>query len=140
MRNESGIAALQRFYDAESAYLEGQAKDFAPVAATLHPDCVISQPDSLPYAGQWRGHGGFHRWMDAFRDVFASLRVTDPVFYPSDAGIVFVRSTVNAIARTSGAELSWPLVQMVTIDDGLVREIQPFYWDTAKLLDELRSS
>ncbi len=25
--------------------------DFAPLAATLHPDCLIRQPATLPYGG-----------------------------------------------------------------------------------------
>src|SRR5688500_13477140 len=69
--NDSAIAVLQRFYAAETAYLESEPRDFAIIAATLHPDCTMHQPDSLPYAGQRRGHEGFERWMVAFSEVWS---------------------------------------------------------------------
>jgi ketosteroid isomerase-like protein len=136
--NDSAIAVLQRFYEAETAYLESDPRDFAVIAATLHPDCAMHQPDSLPYAGQWHGHEGFERWMAAFSEVWSSLTVTDPSFFPSGSDVVFVRSTVQATARASGAQLSWPLLQMITVRDGLILEIQPFYWDTAAIVAALQ--
>lgn len=135
--NNSAIEVLHRFYEAETAYLESDPKDFTVVAATLHPDCVMHQPDSLPYAGQWRGHEGFEQWMAAFSEVWSSLTVTAPQFFPSGSDTVFVRSTVRATARVNGAELSWPLLQMITVKDGLILEIQPFYWDTALVVRSL---
>ncbi len=42
------MATLQAFYAAESGYLLASEPDFAPIAATLDPECVIYQPDSLP--------------------------------------------------------------------------------------------
>ncbi len=58
-QNAAAVANLERFYAAESAYLLAAEPDFSPVAATLDPECVIYQPDSLPYGGAWRGHAGF---------------------------------------------------------------------------------
>ena len=59
--DSSAIAVLHRFYEAETEYLEAEPKDFAVIASTLHPDCIMHQPNSLPYAGQWHGHEGFER-------------------------------------------------------------------------------
>ena len=36
-------AALARFYATEEAYMEAEAPDFAPIAATLHPDCLLRE-------------------------------------------------------------------------------------------------
>ncbi|MDV3127024.1 nuclear transport factor 2 family protein [Mycobacterium sp. 21AC1] len=136
--NDNAIAVLQRFYEAETAYLESEPKDFSVIAVTLHPDCVMHQPDALPYAGQWRGHQGFEQWMAAFSEVWSSLTVTAPQFFPSGSDVVFVRSTVEATARANGAKLTWPLLQMITVKDGLILEIQPFHWDTAAIAAALR--
>ncbi|AWT51484.1 nuclear transport factor 2 family protein [Mycolicibacterium smegmatis] len=137
--DNSAIEVLHRFYAAEAAYMESEPKDFAVVAATLHPDCVMHQPEALPYAGQWHGYQGFERWMAAFSEVWSSLTVTAPQFYSAGPDVVFVRSTVHATARANRAQLSWPLLQMITIKDGLILEIQPFYWDTALLAQSLSS-
>ena len=67
-REQQSAETLKRFYEAESAYLAPSGGDFSEVAATLDPDCVIFQPTSLPYGGEWRGHGGFEAWMKAFAE------------------------------------------------------------------------
>ncbi|MGV9797870.1 nuclear transport factor 2 family protein [Mycobacterium sp. NPDC003449] len=131
------IEVLHRFYAAETTYLESEPKDFSIIAAVLHPDCVMHQPDSLPYGGRWQGHDGFERWMTAFGAAWSTLVVTDPTFYVSGTDVVFVRSTVHATARANGAALSWPLLQMITVKDGLILEMQPFYWDTAAIIEPL---
>ncbi len=128
------LATLQRFYDAETAYILSPSKDFSVIAAVLHPNCLILQPDSLPYGGRWEGHAGFEAWMQAFDQVWSSLEVTEPRFFVSEPRVVFVRSTVRAVTRAGGEKLSWPLLQMITVEDGLIREIQPFYWDTAPVV------
>lgn len=135
----SAVAVLHRFYEAETTYLESESKDFAVIGETLHPDCVMHQPGSLPYAGQWRGHDGFERWMAAFSEVWSSLTVAEPMFFPSGPDVVFVRSTVKATARANGARSTWPLLQMITVKDGLILEIQPFYWDTAAVVATLQT-
>ena len=57
--NAAAMANLERFYEAESAYLTAAKPDFSAIVATLDPECVIYQPASLPYGGEWRGHLGF---------------------------------------------------------------------------------
>lgn len=100
----------------------------------------MRQPDSLPYGGVWEGHSGFEQWMLAFGAVWKSLTVTDPVFFPSGSDVIFVRSTVHATARANGSALTWPLLQMISVKDGLIREIQPFYWDTAAITKALNEA
>ena len=58
----NGVEALQRFYQAVLEYMQTGGQDFGPVAATLHPQVVMIQPDSLRFGGQWHGRDGFERW------------------------------------------------------------------------------
>ena len=73
--DKNAQAVIERFYAAEAAYLLAPEPDFAPVADTLDAECVIYQPASLPYGGEWRGRAGFEKWMRAFSSVWASLEV-----------------------------------------------------------------
>ena len=137
---ESGgdaIAVLRRFYAAEEAYLAPDGGDFAVIAATLHPDCVIYQADSLPYAGEWRGHRGFEDWMKSFSKEWSALEVRDSHFYPSGADTIFSHSLVSATAKISGSKIQFPLLQMITTRQNLILAIRPFYWDTAEVLRAL---
>lgn len=108
--SEDSMDVLRRFYEAEEVYLSPEGGDFSVIAETLDPECAMIQPDSLPYAGEWRGHEGFERWMIAFGEQWASLSVQEPQFFPAGEEVVFVRSTVVAQAKATGVELTWPLL------------------------------
>ena len=132
---------LARFYAAEEAYMAAEAPDFAPVAATLHPDCLIRQPAALPYGGDWRGHTGFEAWMRSFHATWSALSVHDPhVFLTDDEAVLFSRSHVHATVRATGLRTDWPLLQQINICDGLILVLQPFHWDTAAMLSALAGS
>lgn len=135
--SEDSMDVLRRFYEAEEVYLSPEGGDFSVIAETLDPECAMIQPDSLPYAGEWRGHEGFEKWMIAFGEQWASLSVQEPQFFPAGEEVVFVRSTVVAQAKATGVDLTWPLLQMITVRNGRILEIQPFYWDTAQVVRAL---
>ena len=130
------MANLERFYAAESAYLLAAESDFSPVAATLDPECVIYQPDSLPYGGAWRKHGGFEAWMRAFGEVWTSLEVKGAEIF-SLGDVLVSRSHVYARSRRNEGEADWPLLQFVRVREARILELRPFYWDTAALLEGL---
>ncbi|WP_410605806.1 nuclear transport factor 2 family protein [Amycolatopsis sp. lyj-90] len=134
---DAALAALMRFYAAESRYLEEGAGDFSEIAETLDPGCVIYQPASLPYGGEWRGHAGFEAWMVAFGDAWSSLEVRNPEFVVQEE-VVVSRSHVHAVARRTNVAVDWPLLQHFRIRNGKIKELRPFYWDTALVVEALR--
>jgi hypothetical protein len=136
MRNATGSAreVLTRFYAAETEYLSPEGGDFGVMAELLDPGVAIYQADALPYSGVWRGHDGFKRWMEAFGEVWLSLEVRDPQIFESGE-TVFSRSTCFGVSRRTGRSVDWPLLQQIKIENGLIKEIWPFYWDTAYLLE-----
>jgi ketosteroid isomerase-like protein len=123
-----------RFYEAETVYLAPGGGDFAVVASTLHPDCVLHQPASLPYGGEWRGPEGFRAWLEAFGRVWSSIQVRDPTFYPSGEDVILSRSHVYATVRATGTAIDWPLLQFFRVRDDRIAELRPFHWDTAAML------
>ena len=133
---ELSTATLLRFYEAESAFLASANGDFSGIAATLDPECVIYQPASLPYGGEWRGHSGFEAWMQAFSQQWSSLEVKDKEIYPQGE-IVVSKSHVYAVAKATGLHLDWPLLQFFRFREHTILELRPFYWDTAALLSGL---
>lgn len=135
---DAAKAVLDRFYKAEDAYMSSGGKDFGAVAETLHPDCVIYQPASLPYGGEWRGHEGFERWLKAFGAQWSALSVQNSqIFNVGDDGTLFSLSHVYATARPTGEPADWPLLQYFRVQDGLIVELRPFHWDTAAMLPAL---
>jgi ketosteroid isomerase-like protein len=136
MNSNQALDTLKRFYAAETAYLAPGGGDFSLIADTLDADCVLHQPPSLPYGGEWRGPTGFEAWMRAFGEQWSSLEVRDPQFFPC-GDVVVSRSHVYAVARPTGRAVDWPLLQFFRVRDGKILELRPFHWDTAALLRAL---
>lgn len=133
---DAALNTLMRFYAAETAYLAPNGDDFSVIAQTLDPDCVLHQPASLPYGGEWRGPAGFEAWMKAFGAQWSSLEVRDPRFYPS-GDVVVSHSHVHAVARASRQAIDWPLLQLFRVRNARILELRPFHWDTAAMLPPL---
>ena len=127
------LTTIRRFYEAESIYLAPGGGDFRVIAATLDPECVLYQPASLPYGGEWRGPAGFERWMKAFGEQWSSLEVKESEFYPV-GDVVFSRSHVYAVARATDQVINWPLLQFFRVRNFKILELRPFHWDTAAML------
>ncbi len=131
------LKTLELFYQAEGAYLRAGGGDFTAIASTLASECVLYQPPSLPYGGEWRGHRGFEKWMQSFSLTWAAMEVTKPEQMPI-GDVVISRSHVHAERRGTGEKFDWPLLQYFKFREGLISELWPFYWDTATLVDQLQ--
>lgn len=126
------IAALKRFYAAEEQYIATGGQDFVPVAETLDPEIVLFQAESLPYGGEWRGHDGFERWLQAMSEAWSSASAQDPRFIEhGDTVVVLV--TMEARARVTQRQIQVPVCHVVTAREGLLSEWRVFYWDTVAI-------
>ena len=67
-------------------------------------------------------------------EAWETLSVDDSHVYLADEQTLFSRSTVNATAKTTGTAVTYPLLQMITIRANRIARIEPFYWDTAAIL------
>lgn len=128
---------LERMYQAEAEYLAAGgpgAASFTTLAPFFAPDVVLWQADALPYGGDWRGHDGMERFFRAMSATWDRFELIEQVFL-SDADPVVVLTHVNARSRESGRELRFPILQTITVTEGLITEVRPFYWDTAAIAD-----
>lgn len=132
------LATLMRFYAAETAYVAAGGGDFTGIAETLAPDCVLRVPDTLSYGGVYLGPEGFEAWSKAFSEKWSELAVRDAVYYPS-GDRVFVEAQCYATVRETGKRINWPLLQYYIIKDDRIQELRAFYWDTAYVLEALKS-
>jgi uncharacterized protein len=130
---------LERFYAAEAAYVEaggpGRA-DFNEIAACLDPEVTLQQAPGLPYAGTWRGHEGIEKFLAVMGDTWQSMEFLDQHCFVDDCNVV-VANRVRFVARTTGRELDTRIVQEMTVHNGRIREIRPYYWDPAAITEVL---
>lgn len=131
------MVVLQGMYAAEMRYLAAGgpgSASFEPLAPFFAPDVVLYQAESLPYGGTWRGHAGMERFFLAMSQAWQSFDLVEQKFLATE-GTVVVWTRVRARARATGRELDFPILQTITIRDGRIAEIHPFYWDTAAIAE-----
>ncbi|KIA62543.1 nuclear transport factor 2 family protein [Nocardia vulneris] len=126
---------LERMYAAEAEYFAAGGPGTASFS-TLEPffaaDVVLRQADSLPYGGTWRGHAGLDQFFRAMSATWDRFELKSQVFL-SESNPLVVLTHVHARSRRTGRELEFPILQTITVDDGRITEVNPFYWDTAAI-------
>jgi uncharacterized protein len=129
------MSVLKGMYAAETEYLAAGgpgSASFALLAPYFATDVVLYQADSLPYGGVWRGHEGLERFFLAMSRAWDVFEMVDQEFL-SDTSPLVVLTRVRARARATGRELRFPILQTITVEDGRITEVHPFYWDTAAI-------
>ncbi|GHG17079.1 MULTISPECIES: nuclear transport factor 2 family protein [Amycolatopsis] len=124
------ISVLEGMYAAEAEYFA--TGDFAPLQQFFAPDFVLHQAEGLPYGGVWRGHDGLQRFFAAMSRTWAAFDFVDQTFLATASPLV-VLTNVHARARATGRELDFPILQTITVADGRITEVRPFYWDSAAI-------
>ncbi|MFD6331166.1 nuclear transport factor 2 family protein [Streptomyces niveus] len=137
------LTVLTGMYAAEAEYLAAGgpgAASFAPLAPFFSPDVVLHQADALPYGGTWRGHEGMERFFAAMSGVWESFDMVEQEFLATGetGGPAVVLTRIRARARATGRELAFPILQTITVTDGRIAEVRPFYWDTGAVADLTR--
>jgi uncharacterized protein len=141
VEDSAPFQSLMRFYGAEGRYsASGALVDRTALLETLHPEIVLYQPESLPYGGVWRGREAFGEWLDVFVRTWTNITPTDPVFYACGNDMLISTVTMRASARSTGAEIVMPICQVIRFSDDLPIEWRNFAWDTAKMIDALKST
>ncbi|MEU8727807.1 MULTISPECIES: nuclear transport factor 2 family protein [Streptomyces] len=128
---------LTGMYAAEAEYLAaggpGEAS-FDLLAPFFARNVELHQAAALPYGGTWRGHEGMARFFLRMGEVWESFDMVEQQFLATGATAV-VLTQVHARARATGRELDFPIVQTITVKDGRITEVRPFYWDTRAIAD-----
>ena len=136
----TALTVLDQFFAAEAAYIEaggpGRAS-FDEMATCLDPDVVMHQAPALPYGGSWHGHSGIEDFMMAMSRAWTSLEFADQQFVVEGESVVVINRG-RLRARATGRTLETSVMQLITVKDGRISEIRPFYWDTAAVVDTLR--
>ncbi|WP_197986932.1 nuclear transport factor 2 family protein [Nocardia wallacei] len=139
-RSTADVAVLEGMYRAEAEYLAaggpGRAS-FATLAPFFAADVVLYQADGLPYGGIWRGHAGMEQFFRAMSGVWERFEMVEQSFLSAKSPLV-IRTWVRARARATGRDLEFPILQTITVTDGCIAEVRPFYWDTAAIADACR--
>ena len=136
MKTLSAIDLLTRMFDVELRFLQSDKPDLRMLATAFHPDVVVHEPKSLPYAGDWTGFEGIGALFRRMREVWSDLRV-EQLEATRDGDAVFMTCTIHLTSRVTGVSVVQPFAEVLRFKDELLVEGTPFYYDTAEILSAI---
>ncbi|MFC5423407.1 nuclear transport factor 2 family protein [Bosea eneae] len=128
----SAMELLERMFAIELRFLQQDEADLGLLATAFHPDVIVHEPASLPYAGDWCGLDGIGRLFRAMRETWSDLSV-DGLQAARLGDMVVMTCTLRLTARSSGRTLTQPFAEALRFEDGRLIEGTPFYFDTAAI-------
>ncbi|GAA1002792.1 hypothetical protein Aple_001600 [Acrocarpospora pleiomorpha] len=109
--------------------------DLDSALAYVHADVHISEPPSMPYGGEYRGHEQFAELMRKIGQTWASWRET-PNRFAESGSLVFRECTVRGRLRGNGVVVEMPFVELFEIERETIVAMRPHYWDPGLLRQE----
>lgn len=111
------------------------ARDWDGVEALMHPDVVIHEAASLPFAGEWRGKDALQRLSVAMYGTWeeASVEIHD-VTSGAEWGVVIL--TLTMTSKKTGNTFSQTLCEAGRFSEGLLIEHRIHYFDAAQIASE----
>ena len=135
----SAMELLKRMFDVELRFLQSDEPDLQMLATAFHPDVVVREPKSLPYAGDWDGLPGVGALFRRMREVWSDLKV-EHLEATRAGGTVFMTCTIHLTSRATGVSVTQPFAEVLRFKNDLLIEGTPFYYDTAEILAAIGKS
>ena len=118
----------------EQVFQASAAKDWDRVKSFLHEDILVTEAESLPYRGEFRGPDAFIRLNQQVFDTWDDTQQqTDHVLVDGDH--VVILGHFAGTGKKTGQAFSVPLAAVWRLEDGRVKEVRPFYFDTKLMHD-----
>ena len=132
--SDSEIASIRTFYDAVLTANTELVKDFVDWGRL-----TIREPESLPFGGEHKGREGFLKLVRSIAGYFKDVRFEDiQICAGENMAITFM--TMHVVIRATGQSLSFPVTEVFFLKGGKIVHIQPHYWDTHAILQNLKAN
>ncbi len=121
---DNSVATVRRFMAATGAEGRNERRSL------LHDDFVVHEAGGLPFSGDYHGPQGFFELLNTMNDVLevaVGPITTDPL--GNDA--VAARFRLTFTSRASGKSVEMGLVEIYTVRDGRIAELDVYYKDPA---------
>lgn len=125
------VQIVQKYYEAL------ERGDLTAAFDVIDVNCMVYEAESLPYGGTYQGYDGWQHLFSKYQKVWKNPQTLNLNYL--DAGsqvIVLLRMRLQA--ANTGQEIEIPMAEVFKLQDGKIVELQPFYWDTAKMLQALQ--
>ena len=100
----------------------------------LAEDFVLKQADSLPYGGEYRGAAALDDFFRRFNGYWKEFHTLETAFYEV-GDRVFAQSQIRG-RNDRNRLIETEMIQVYKVEEQRIVSAQPFYFDTALLLDD----
>jgi hypothetical protein len=107
-----------------------EAGDLQGACALLHPEAIVHEAAGLPYAGEYKGPDGFAALVGTMAGSY-DFKLLDTEYLPVDNERIVVKMQTRFTSRLSGNSLEFPVVEIYTVRDGLIQDVDVYYKDPA---------
>ncbi len=104
--------------------------DLPAILASIAPDMVATEVESLPYGGEYHGVAGFQQLLERMFATWERLDVTIEQIVADGDDVVVFAALVGKL-RGVEQEIAMPLAEHWRVRDGRVALCRPLYGDTA---------
>ncbi|MEE4316569.1 MAG: nuclear transport factor 2 family protein [Erythrobacter sp.] len=115
-----------------AVYAAAGARDWDRVASLLHPDFVLHEANSLPFAGEWRGRDALQRCAAAMYGTWQEAKVDIHDITGGDTWAVVVLS-LTMHPKDGSAPFRQTVCEAGSFEDGLLKELRIHYFDAAEV-------
>jgi ketosteroid isomerase-like protein len=129
LMTSANVEVVERF---ENAFVRGDTDE---VMSLVDEDVVVHEAASLPYPGDHHGHDGFLRLVGAFNRVWEITSPLDLTFLDAGDERVVVIVGYDVVARATGTPLRLGMVEVYTVRDGRIVDLDIYYRDTAAVVE-----
>ncbi len=119
---ETSVATVRRFMAASGA--EGREER----RSLLHDDLVVREAGGLPFSGDYHGPQGFFDLLNTMNDLL-EVTVGPITTDPLGSDTVAARFQLTFTSRASGSSVEMGLVEIYTVRDGRIAELDVYYKD-----------
>ncbi len=126
------LSTIQQFM---GAMVEG---DLDTARGLLHEDFVCYEAGGLPYSGEYHGPDGF---FGLTATIFGAMELTPgpDVQFLRSGDTIAVRFRLTFTSRASGEKVEMSFVEVYTVRDGLITELDVYYKDPSAVTSMLGS-
>lgn len=131
-RSEDVMTDLEVAVAFEHTLIHG--KDLEGAMAYASPDVRVREAPSTPYRSPIVGYEGLRRLRE---DVEALVEIegeAETEYYLARPGLVVGRIRRNARLRSTGEPFEFLVTEWITVEGGLVTDIEVFYFENAPLV------
>ena len=108
---------------------------FAQVLALLHPDVAFHATKSIPHGGDYVGYDDFRNMCEQFRDLWSLVGGVELDYVDGGGDKVFTVAAFTMESRHTGRQVPVRMVEVVTVRDGRIAELQAYYQDTVPIIE-----